>query len=301
MPRKPNTHCRRVLPILCIPLLAIGIVILAEIKTEPLAYTAPDYAPIDLLPILRKTNYTDEDYHTLYLQTGLGRPAIEALRSEKDYVSRMLSFQKNFFTPIQYSCERRLIVTCQEFLTDENGRYVNAYDLAPLEDGDILITKSSHTFGWRNGHAGIVTNAKAGRTVEAVSLGTPSCIQSTEDWRGYPTLIILRLRDDLPEETDYEGNPLSIPGLAGRIAEDYLVGLPYHLTIGVFESKYRPPSDLRHWNGTQCAHLVWLAYRAAGLDLDSDGGRIVTVYDLVHSPYLEIVQVFGVDPENPWP
>ena len=52
---------------------------------------------------------------------------------------------------------------------------------------------------------------------------------------------------------------------------------------------------------TSCAHLVWEAYQSTGLDLDSDGGKIVTVKDLANSEYLDVVQVYGVDPEEIWP
>jgi len=37
---------------------------------------------------------------------------------------------------------------------------------------------------------------------------------------------------------------------------------------------------------------------AAGVDLDSDGGRIAAPEDFLHSPNMEIVQVFGFDPAD---
>lgn len=48
--------------------------------------------------------------------------------------------------------------------------------------------------------------------------------------------------------------------------------------------------------GTQCAHLVWYAYRYFGYDLDSDGGFVVTPDDLYHSDLLELVQIYGIPP-----
>ncbi|MCI8790350.1 MAG: hypothetical protein HFH92_14885 [Lachnospiraceae bacterium] len=48
--------------------------------------------------------------------------------------------------------------------------------------------------------------------------------------------------------------------------------------------------------GTQCAHLVWYAYRNFGYDLDSDGGFVVTPDDLYHSDLLELVQIYGIPP-----
>jgi hypothetical protein len=38
---------------------------------------------------------------------------------------------------------------------------------------------------------------------------------------------------------------------------------------------------------------VWYAWQVFGYDLDSDGGRLVTVEDIWESDLLEIVQVYG--------
>lgn len=273
--------------LLALTLLAGGVGI-AEIRTEPFAHVDPDYPKLDLLPILNQDDYTSEDYHTLFLQTGLGRPAVDALRSEPDYVARMLQFQANFFSPVTYTCEKIVFTTSQEFLTYETADAPPAYELAPLQNGDILITKSAHTFGWRNGHAGIVVDARSGTTVEAISLGQPSCYQTVESWTDFPNLIVLRLKEDSRE----------IGNNAAKAADQYLVDIPYRITTGILSPKYMGPGEIK---GTHCSHLVWNAYRMFGVDLDSDGGRIVTVKDIANSPLLEVVQVFGVDPETIWP
>ncbi len=49
--------------------------------------------------------------------------------------------------------------------------------------------------------------------------------------------------------------------------------------------------------GTQCAHLIWCAFREFGYNLDGDGGLIVTPKDLYESPLLEVIQVYGMKPE----
>lgn len=269
-----------------VTLLAGGISV-AEIRTESYAHVDPDYQPVDLLPVLDKEVYSEDDYRTIYLQTGLGRPAVDDLREGEDYIKRMLSFQKNFFAPVNYVCYRFNILTSQEYLVDEYGRYTNAYELAPLEDGDILITKSSHSLGYRNGHVGIVVDAKEGITVEAICLGEPTVYERAASWLQFPDLIVLRLKED-PDHN------------AEKIAEDtkkYLVGVPYRLTAGIFGKKYKDPAQI---TGTQCAHLIWEAYRMYGYDIDSDGGKIVTVKDICDSPLFEIVQIYGVDPEHIW-
>ncbi|MBO5199327.1 MAG: hypothetical protein J6B85_12565 [Lachnospiraceae bacterium] len=275
--------------------LAAGTVGIAERRIESIAYVSPEYDRINLLPILVKKSYSEEDYKTLYLQTGLGQPAIDDIRRETDteeYPERILSFQDNFFASADYVCEHRLIFTSQEFLIDEEGDYRNGFELAPLKDGDILITLSSHTFGWRNGHAGIVTNAKTGQTLEAITIGVSSAFQQAKDWLGSPTLIVLRLKEEV------NAGHASIASQAAQLAKDLLIDVPYSLTVGLISPKYPNSGEL---SGTHCAHLVWLAYRAFGVDLDSDGGRLVTVKDIANSPLLEVVQVYGVNPEDIWP
>ena len=73
--------------------------------------------------------------------------------------------------------------------------------------------------------------------------------------------------------------------------------IPYKLTgfcgkVGEAQEQ----GDSSPVEGTQCAHLVWLAYRHFGYDLDSDGGYIVTPYDIYSSEFLELVQIYGISP-----
>ena len=60
----------------------------------------------------------------------------------------------------------------------------------------------------------------------------------------------------------------------------------------------KAPADLKK---TQCSHLVWYPYAQFGYDIDSDGSWLVTPKDITNSEYLEVVQVYGVDPEEIWP
>ena len=73
-------------------------------------------------------------------------------------------------------------------------------------------------------------------------------------------------------------------------AKELLCEKPYRLLTGVFSPKY---SDRENIAGTQCAHLVWLAYAYYGYDIDSDRGLIVTPKDISESDLLETVQSFG--------
>ena len=38
----------------------------------------------------------------------------------------------------------------------------------------------------------------------------------------------------------------------------------------------------------------------AGYDLDPTGGPLVTPDDIANSPYLEVVQIYGFDPDKLW-
>lgn len=150
--------------------------------------------------------------------------------------------------------------------------------LPRLEDGDILVTRCTHSFGWRHGHAALVLDAGTGRTLEAVTVGVPSGYGSVQSWRTYPSFSVLRLK----------GTDAEIRQEAARYAQAYLRDLPYRLTSGLFPEK--APSQP---SGSQCAYLVWYAYYRLGYDLDGDGGRLVTVADLLESPLLETVARIG--------
>ena len=155
-----------------------------------------------------------------------------------------------------------------------------------LEDGDILITPCSHSFGWRNGHAAIVVDAENGETLESVVLGTKSSLQSLEKWELYPCVMVFRLKG-VSEEIRCE---------IAQNAKENLCNIDYGLEMGFLFPAYGAEMTEK----THCAHLVWYAYRSYGYDLDADGGRIVTPKDLSESPLLEPVQVVGANPMELW-
>ncbi len=49
---------------------------------------------------------------------------------------------------------------------------------------------------------------------------------------------------------------------------------------------------------SHCSHIVWQAYMAAGCDIDSDKGFVVTPKDIAMSDELKIVQIFGINPKE---
>lgn len=281
--------CRAVIIIVAGITIIIGCLAVSTVLAESDAHIAPDYSKINIIPILSQDQLSEADYEILFYQTGLGKPAINDLREvSSDSTQRILRFQEKLFSDINYVCEKNSPISKEESVIDKNGCYTDGTELAPLHNGYILITNSSHTYGWRNGHAALIVDAAQGVTLESVVLGTDSCIQDISKWTNYPNFMLLRLREASPE-------------LLNKIAQSALTNLnaiPYSFMVGILSPKFRNAGEI---SLTHCSHLVWEAFRLFDYDLDSDGGMIVTPKDIANSPYLEVVQVFGVNPKEIWP
>ncbi len=239
----------------------------------------PSYAREDLTSVLAQETWSDADYELLYRQTGLGRAALDALGTEPE---RILTFQDALF----YEGEVAHVEAADTTMHDIVANYTAP--VAPLEDGDVLVSSSCHTFGWRNGHAAIVTNAKTQTTLESVSLGYNSSFGSAGWFRSASNFIVLRLKEE------YAGKEERAEIAAW--AAEHLYDVPYSLLVG-FTIPKDQGADVA---ATHCSHLVWSAYRYFGFDIDSDGGPVVTARDIANSPYFEIVQVYGFDPLELW-
>ncbi len=243
------------------------------IYMEPLAHIKPDYPMTDISRLCGNAygGYTDDEYRLLYEQTGLGRAGVDSVADK----SLLLGFQKNFFADVSYECRPATPVSFGERTKGEGIL------MAPLEDGDVLLTNCSHVLTWRNGHAGIVTNAERGETLEAASIGQNSGFRSVSRWTKYPSFAVLRLKDGSKAERDE----------IARTAVQNLDGKPYKTGVGIFPMKY---SEISKVKGTQCAHLVWIAYAAHGYDTDSNKGLIVLPSDILKSGLFEVVQIYGM-------
>ncbi len=238
--------------------------------TEAIAHIKPVAFESLKSVIYRSNGFTDEDYALIYRQTGLGKAAVDSLGSTE----RLIECQAAYFAEIDYECVRTSPVSFEEYVLKPMVKIIG------IENGDILVTRSSHILSWRNGHAAIVTDAEKGSTLEAVVIGKNTSFQHISKWEAYPNFKVLRLKNATAEERS-------------RIAETavrYLENKPYNVFVGVLPRKYTPIEQVY---GTQCAHLVWLAYAAYGYDIDSDGGMIVTPDDISESPLLETVQSYG--------
>ena len=266
--------------ILLVALLCAALLI-ADAAVDASARTLPSYAREDITALLGKEEWTEEDYRTLYLQTGLGRTALDEMKGENE---RILSFQEALFYDGELSHETVAITTKRDTFADNSYRA----HLPDQQNGDVLVTSTCHTLGWRNGHAALIVDARFGTTLESVSLGFPSetRIRGT-DWFRYGTnFLVLRLKDASEEER----------AEIAATAVQRLNGIPYSLTVGFLSPKDQGEAP----QGTHCSHLVWQAFNYFGYDIDSDGGPLCSTHDIAASDLFEVVQVFGFDPVRLW-
>ncbi len=248
-----------------------------QIINENNVRTHPPEEEQDISDLLVKEDFSEEDYDALLMQTGLGKDAIRDFKKTDSFMEIVLSFQKQFFEEVEIDCEFIFPTTKEETL--KGGKRIN---IPPLKDGDVLITKATHTLGWRHGHAAIVTDAKTGETLEAVTYGCESSFQNVSKWEKYPSLLILRAKDE------------KIARKAAEFAKNKLFGVDYGLFVGILskDKQYMKVIDTTH-----CSHLVWQAYKAAGMDLDGSGW-LVLPDDIAGDDDLDIVFAYGFDPKN---
>lgn len=246
------------------------------------ARTLPSYEKEDISALLEKEEWTDEDYDNLYHQTGLGKAALIDL---KDEPGKILEFQNAFFFEAEIGHEMAAFTTPHDCVTN------TVFPLVPLEDGDVLVSSSTHTFGWRNGHAAIVVNGGLGRTLESMALGEPSTYGTAEWFQESSNFMVLRLK----EEYRKEANPAEI----AKAAAKNLLNVRYSVFVGFLYGKDQCKNG-KTASVTHCSHIVWQAFKNFGIDIDSNGGPLVTSKDIANSPYFEVVQVNGFDPDKLW-
>lgn len=239
---------------------------------------SPDYEMADISPVLEKEALTDEDYELLYKQTGLTKIGIDrALANGSVGKEKILDIQSDYFAKYEVLNDKFAPLVCTDRL-DDNRVITSAY----LEDGDIVVTSSTHISGFRIGHSGLVTSAKFNRVLQAMAYGTPTFEGKIGDFTTRVDFMILSPKTDAETKSkvvDY--------------ALENFKGVAYSGFIGVFTKKDTMEK-------TQCAHMIWQAYKQFGLDLDCNGGLLITPRDIANSPDVELVQVFGFDPERLW-
>jgi hypothetical protein len=236
----------------------------------------------DLTQTLAKETWNEADYAFLFRQTGLGKSALDELKSNP---AQILPFQEAFFYEGKLAHDMAAVTTPHDYVQD----YV--FPLAPLHRGDILVSSSCHTLGWRNGHAALVVDGDTGLTLESFTLDAPSSYGDVSWFQTSSNFMLLRLKAEFAETAD--------PAAVAEAALKHLLNVPYSVFVGFFSPKDQCKNG-RKIQTTHCSHLVWQAYKNFGIDLDSNGGPLVTARDLSRSPYLEIVQINGFDAEKLW-
>ena len=236
----------------------------------------PDYEQIDISALLDKNDKTEDDYETLYRQTGLTKIGIDDLLQERRK-DRIFAIQEFLFKEREVKIRRFNPFT---YMEEVEG----FAPMARMKDGDIIVTASVRVSWWRYGHAALVADGKNERLLESLSPGVESKYSGAYTFGNLANFMILRVNVD--EEIKQQ---------AVAYAKENLVGLPYSMTVGVLSKKYK--EEIKK---TQCAHLVWYAYKKAGIDLDSNGGGIVKPQDIANSPYVEVVQVVGYNLDTLW-
>ena len=236
----------------------------------------PDYAKTDISVILEKEKLTEADYALLYRQTGLTKLGVDGYLAKGDKRG-ILDTQEFFFE------DHEVIARCFNIFTYDEKIRANA-PIAPVETGDILVTSTTRVSWWRYGHAALVINGGKGLLLESIAPGTKSKMNYVSDFSDLANFIVLRPKVD--KETK---------DAVAEYAIKNLFDLPYAMTRGVLSKKY--PETLKN---TQCAHLVWYAYKKFGIDLDYNGGGIVKPQDMALSQHVEVVQAYGFDLDRLW-
>lgn len=266
----------KILAIALVAVIAIPCTLRAGIDVLAATYTvwSPDYEKLDISPILEKESLTDEDYEILFQQTGLTKIAIDDFRSAGK-IRNILSIQRQFFAKPDFHCY--IFHFCVGMFEKNSGVYPSAI----LQDGDIIYSPSTYISFVNISHSAIVVDGGK-KVVEAYGYGNPTQYKSSSSFFIYPEFVILR-----PKAGSELGRAVA------EYVESDMLSVPYDILTGIFGDKAPDPLKTTH-----CSHLPWYAYNKFGIDLDSNGGKIVTPADILNSPYLEVVQVFGMDIEK---
>ena len=256
--------------------LLVVILIVRHISCVQSAFYVPDYEKKDISKLIRNEKLTQNDYMLIYEQTGVSPKVAEELIKDGDYkvleelnelYFREPVIEKNYLAPV----------------TVEERNESQRTPLASLKKGDVLVSFNTHTLDWRHGHCGLVLDDDGSALLEHTSVGNTSCVTFAKNWGKYPGFIVLRYQDSTVAEK------------AADYAKESLVDIDYNLFAGIVK---KDKSDEEIPGSSHCSHIVWQAYKAVGVDIDANGGLVVTPRDISMSKELSVVQIYGINPEK---
>ncbi len=273
----------KILMKLTLGILGLPTIIILTCISAPQAFAAymtnthfvPSYDKIDLERYYFKESLEESDYQLIYSQTGLGALGVNEVIDSYNGLTILEELQNATFS------KATVIPTAMiGRFTCEDIAYGQKPDFIGLEPGDILVTTSTYSMGWRHGHAGIVVEVEGElKLLESAMLGQTSSINSLDNWKRYSNFVVLRAKE-LDEDERYE---------VSEFAKRELVNKKYSILSDIL-----PYDEDKEFKG-HCFYIVWYAYKKFGVDIDFDGGLIVTARDIMKSKELEVVQSYGID------
>lgn len=247
-----------------------------HLYSTSLCFYKVKYPKQDISEVLQKDNLTDADYMLIFRQTGISPHSSKKLvqKGDLDFLQNMNDLY--FKIPKTQKDYIAFPVTASEV----NTSYTVPF--ADIKRGDILLTFNTHTLDWRHGHCAIVIDEKNGLLLEHMSIGNLSCITNIKYWGEYPGFAVLRYPDE------------NIAQKAADYAENHLVGIDYDVFAGMIKKDKTGQQN----PSSQCAHIVWQAYKAVGADIDSTSDAFVIPKDIAMSDKLKLVQIYGINPDK---
>lgn len=257
-------------------LIVVFVASMWQYNTENTVIYTPDYPRENISYLLKKNNLSADDYMTIYEQTGVSPYAAKEMIEDGNYET-LQQLNELYFK--EQEIEKNFIAYP---ITVEEQNKEQTTPIADLKKGDILITFNTHTMGWRHGHCAIVLDEKRNTLLEHMAIGEVSCETSLGSWGEYPSFVVLRYNDE------------KIAQKAVEYAQKNLIEIPYNILAGVIK---KDKTDEKN-PSSHCSHIVWQAYKSAGVDIDKNKGIFVTPKDIAMSDELEVIQIYGMNPKK---
>lgn len=258
----------------------------------------PDYDMLsteELKAIYDKETLGDDDYQVLFEQTGLTKIGIDRAKAQRYGWNRVLSIQQSYFKERGIDRFAYAPLVCTEYLDGTSAEMIY------LERGDIIISSATHFAGFKIGHSAIVTNGSTGQIYQSNQVGVANGFdKANEMFANRINFMVVRIKPEYFSENgvDDESYRQNLDRVAEYISTQF-ADVPYSVFTSVFTKK----DSIRT---TSCSHLLWYGFMhfddenggRFNLDLDSNGRVLVMPKNISESPYVELVQTFGFDPDK---